>query len=122
MKLRHIHSYNGSWESSLDFVEADGPEFSSALEFYAEATRMLFEGYESAEETEKYIAKAKQDPSDPQKLSELIQWVVKITPIDNAPELKSPEGVVCMRDDWNLLEYVWREGTLWRMFSWGTSA
>ena len=122
MKLRRVDASNPRNESRIDFVEADRSDFSTADDFYAEAIRMLWEGFESAGNTEKHIANAKRLPIDEQKLEAELGSAVQTTPIVNAPELETPEEILCMQEDWNIREFVWRDRIAWRMFSWSTSA
>ena len=122
MKLRRIEASNLKNESHVDFIEADDTAFASADDFYAEAIRMLWDGFDSAKKTEDYIAEAKRVPIEGHILEEELRWAVQITPIAHPPELESPKEILCMQDNWNLKEFVWRDSGVWRLLSWSTSA
>ena len=122
MKLRTIHGSNPRNESQIDFIEADVQDFCSVDDFYSAAVRKLWNGYDSAKNTEDYISEAHKKPTSPVTLKEEIRLRLEITPADGVAELEDPTEIQCMQDEWNLKEFVWRERNLWRMFSWGTSA
>ena len=121
--MRRFHADNNRNESQIDFVIGNCKEYESPCEFYAAAIRLLWEGWDSDENTEKYIANSVQNERTADELMSIVRECLAITPIvDFTPNLEDIGSVHSFRDDWNVREFVWRTGNQFVLMSWDTAA
>ena len=121
--MRQIHADNTRNESQIDFVSDDHHLHQSPDEFFAAAIRLLHDGYDSAENIEKYITNATWVARTITELRTAVEECLAITPIpDFFPNLKGAVAIHSFRDDWNLQEFVWRCGDQYWYMNWGTAA
>lgn len=121
--LQHIHSDNNRNESQIDFVVGRFSCFESPRDFYAAAIRLLWDGWDSEQNTEKYIANSVERERNPEDLPAIVKECLAITPIDDfVPILDNISLVYSYRDDWNVREFVWHSGDKYVFMSWDTSA
>jgi hypothetical protein len=121
--LQRFHADNNRNESQIDFVVGNFDDYDSPRDFYAAAIRMLWDGSDSKENTEKYIAKSVQRERQIDELTAVVNECLAITPIgDFAPSLMNVESVHSFRDDWNVREFVWRSENEFVFMSWDTAA
>jgi predicted enzyme related to lactoylglutathione lyase len=121
--LQRFHADNNRNESQIDFVVGNCDGYESPLDFYAAAIRMLWDGWDSEQNTEKYIANSVQRERSIDELTAVVNECLAITPIlDFAPQLINVESVHSFRDDWNVREFVWRSGNQYVFMSWDTAA
>jgi hypothetical protein len=116
------HSDNLDNESQIDFLESAVEDYPDANLFYAAAIKTIWEDWDSAEKTERYIANSNRRERTGSEVASVVQESVTITPIDGPPSVSLPDDAWSFRDDWNIKEFVWREDGMWRMLSWETSA
>ena len=120
--MLRLHSHDLDSESQVDFLEGESERFQSVDDFYAAAIKQMWEGSDTIERIERYIANAEKRSRTPEDLKSAWNESRAITPLDGVPAIEAPEDCHSFRDDWNIREFVWRESGAWRMFSWETSA
>ena len=121
--MQRFHADNNRNESQIDFVIGNCKEYDSAREFYAAAIRLLWEGWDSDQNTEKYIANSVQTERTIVELTKIVNECLVITPIvEFSPNFKDIESVQSFRDDWNVREFVWLTGDQYVFMSWDTAA
>ena len=107
--MTRIHAHNLDNESQIEFLEAAGSDFSNADLFYAAAIRTLWEGADSVERTDRYIANSNKRDRTVSEVASMVRDSAAITPIDGLPQINVPADVCSYRDEWNIKEFVWRE-------------
>ena len=120
--MTRIHAHSLDNESQIEFLEAIESDYPNADLFYAAAIRTLWDGADSVERTERYIANSNKKDRTVSELVSTVRDSTALTPIDGIPQINAPTDVCSYRDDWNIREFVWREEGMWRMLSWETSA
>lgn len=121
--FKRFHADNNRNESQIDFVIGNCDDYGSPLDFYAASIRLLWERWDSDENTEKYIANSVQNERTFDELTSIVNECLTITPIvDFSPKLEQIESVHSFRDDWNVREFVWQTGRQYVFMSWGTAA
>jgi len=121
--MQRIHADNLRNESEIDFVVVDHSEYASLDDFYSEVVRVLWDGWDSIENTEKYIVAARKSVRTIDELQNVVAECLATTPVpDFIPNLKGLENILSFRDDWNLKEFVWCRGNECWYMGWGTSA
>ncbi len=121
--LQRVHSDNSRSESQIDFVVGSFSCYESPRDFYAAVIRLLWDGWDSERNTEKYIANSVERERTLEELAAIVTECLSITPIDDfAPKLDNVSFVFSYRDDWNVREFVWHSGDKYVFMSWDTSA
>ena len=120
--MNRTHAHNLNNESQIDFLEAAASDCPDSDSFYAAAIRIIWEGMDSVERTDRYIANANKRERTVSEVAAVVQESAAITPIKGLPAINAPEDAYSFRDDWNIKEFVWKEDGMWRMLSWETSA
>jgi len=121
--MQRIHADNDRNESQIDFVIVGRREFATPDEFYAAAIRLLWEGWDSDEHIEQYIANANRLSRSVDELQNEVAECLGITPVERfMPDLDDIDIVVSFRDDWNVKEFVWCSDRNYWLMAWGTSA
>lgn len=121
--MQRFHADNNRNESQIDFVVGCSDDYNSPLEFYAAVIRMLWDGWDSEQNTEKYIADSIQLERQADELKSIVNGCLAITPIvDFAPILTNIESIHSFRDEWNVCEFVWRVDAQYVFMSWSTTA
>ena len=110
-------------ESQIEFVADDTANHNSAADFYAAVIHVLWEGWDSAANTERYIENSVCMPRTSAELRHNIDECLRITPVPNfKPDTADPSDIHSFRDDWNVKELVWMSGSRFWFMGWDTSA
>ena len=100
--MQTIHGYNGVNESQIVFACDERAAYASEDEFYAATVTRLWEGWDSAANTERFIRNASKKRCDPEDLRTAVRERLRITPIaEGAPDLHDIQEAYSFRDDWN---------------------
>ncbi len=121
--MDRVSGQNGRNESQIEFVSDDCVNHDSPADFYAAVIRLLWQGWDSDANTDRYIHNAVQVPRTTSDLQQRVTENLGITPISGfTPALADPTDIHSFRDDWNVQEYVWVSGGRFHFMGWGTSA
>ncbi|MCH9655957.1 MAG: hypothetical protein K0U86_08425 [Planctomycetes bacterium] len=121
--MQQVHADNNRNESQIDFVFVDRSAYSSPDDFYSAAIRLLWAGWDSDANTDKYIANAIRLSRTIDELQKEIAECLSITPVaDFTPNFDGIEVVFSFYDDWNVKEFVWYSDKQYWFMSWGTAA
>ncbi len=121
--MLRIEANNPRNESQIAFVSDDCKNYQDMDGFYAAAVRLLWEGWDSDENTARYIANANKSMRNPDELQTVIGECLGITPIHGfLLDLLDLSEIYSMREDWNQREFVWRSSNNYWYMCWGTSA
>ena len=121
--MDRISGQNNRNESQIEFVSDPVTHHDSAADFYAAVIRLLWDGWDSAENTEKHIRTAVPTSRSLAELKRKVAENLDITPIPSfTPDLTGPTDILSFRDEWNAQEFVWVSNDQYHYMEWGTSA
>ena len=121
--MQQVHADNNRNESQITFISDDSSAYGSPDDFYAAAIRVLWAGWDSDANTEKYIANANKQDLTREGLQQVVAECLQITPVaDFELDFANVVSVHSFRDDWNVREYVWSTPTTYWLMCWDTSA
>ncbi|EGF28831.1 hypothetical protein RBWH47_00948 [Rhodopirellula baltica WH47] len=121
--MDRVSGQNGRNESQIEFVSDDCANHASPAAFYAAVIRLLWAGWDSDSNTDKYIRNAVQTSRSLADLQRTVTENLGITPIaDFTPALDDPVDIHSFRDDWNVQEFVWVSGGRYHFMGWDTAA
>jgi hypothetical protein len=121
--MQRTYADNARNESQITFVSDARDDYATQDDFYAAAIRLLWAGWDSEDNTEKYIARANKVERTLSDLQTVVTECLQITPVaDFTPVFVGVESVHSFRDDWNVREYMWCSTNAYWLMSWDTSA
>ena len=121
--MKHIHSTNETNESQIDILSDYHKNYKTIGEFYASTVMFLWKGWDSAENTKKYIANAIKKEISICDLKKELTECLKITPTSEfSPKYEDIELIYEFCNEWNNKEIVWRADNNYYYFNWGTTA
>lgn len=121
--MDRVSGQNNRNESQIEFVSDDCANHDSSASFYAAAIRLIWTGWDSNANTDKYIRNAVQTTRSLADLQRRVAVNLSTTPIPGfTPALDSPVDIHSFRDDWNVQEFVWVSGGRYHFMGWDTAA